>query len=114
MKSSTILFRTKKKTTVRRTSEVVNIIDWFPTLLDMAGLEIPNKLNLDSVSQKHLIEKWKANSGRDRMIYGIIDKLEDIDGSSKLWHSKLKYYITGGKYQTISFSLYGKTSERRF
>ena len=98
VKSPSILFRAKRWTGIRRTNQMVHIIDWFPTLLDFAGLKIPENLKLDSVSQRKLFYSQNAVSNRDRFIYGIVDKLEATDGSIFSWNSYLKFYSTGGLF----------------
>ena len=90
--SPAFLYKTHSVQQVKRTNEMIHIIDWFPTLLQLAELPIPTGLrfvkseikspvltlkfsSLDGVNQKHLFEEDEAVSGRDRFVYSVIDKI---------------------------------------
>ena len=70
--SPAFLYNTHSRPSVRQSDALVYITDWFPTLLQLAGLEIPTGLNLDGVNQKSIFEKPNTYI-RSRFIYGIIE-----------------------------------------
>jgi len=70
--SPAFLYNTHSRPSVRQSDALVYITDWFPTLLKLAGLEIPTGLNLDGVNQKSIFEKPNTYI-RSKFIYGIIE-----------------------------------------
>ena len=97
--SPAFLYNTHSRQSIRRSNAMIHITDWFPTLLQLAGLEIPTGLNLEGVNQKHIFETPNAESGRDRFIYSIIEK--NIPGAPNNWKSGFAVRI--GKWKFYNY-----------
>ena len=81
---------------------MLHITDWFPTILSLAKISVPNGLNLDGIDQSTLFmqsqsrhsNSKKFKSLRSRMVYGITEKLKN-------WKSKSLTKITPDKIQAM-------------
>ena len=72
--SPAFLYRTKTQLPVKMSDKIVHITDWFPTLLNMAGLELPNDIKFDGVDQGIIFKEEDPVAQRNEMIYSIVDK----------------------------------------
>jgi len=100
--SPAFLYSTHSRQSIRRSDAMIHITDWFPTLLQLSGLEIPTGLSLDGVNQKHIFEKPNAESGRDRFIYSIMEKITYLSFTVKPnWRSGFAVRI--GKWKFYNY-----------
>jgi len=75
------MYSTKKQFPKNRVNSIFHIIDWFPTILDLAGFQIKNLENLDGVSQTVTFRNKFTQKPRTSFIYGLLNEfLEDEKG----------------------------------
>jgi arylsulfatase A-like enzyme len=83
--------------------------DWFPTLVEMAGLSMPAGLEIDGVSQVPVL-KGKKESVRDTLYGYWPNYIERLDTSPAAWIQKDGYklirYFFAGEDQADVFELY--------
>ncbi len=89
--------------------------DWFPTLVEMAGLKMPAGVEIDGVSQVPVLEGRKA-SVRDTLYGYWPNYIERVNARPAAWIQqggyKLIRYFFDGANQTDVFELYNlKTDE---
>ena len=92
--SPAFLYSTKNKFARTRVNNLVHIVDWFPTILDFAGISPKNYDNLDGVSQKPVLLKRYPGKVRKGFMYGLVN---DFDIETEIWLSR--YVVRLGNYK---------------
>lgn len=68
---------------------LIHAVDWFPTLLEIAGYQADTLSNIDGVSQwKHL--QQCHGSGRNEILYGLDD---DVSHTAAIRHGRYKLIL---------------------
>ena len=92
--SPAFLYSTKNKFARTRVNNLVHIVDWFPTILDFAGISPKNYDNLDGVSQKPVLINRYPGKVRKGFMYGLVN---DFDIETEIWLSR--YVVRLGNYK---------------
>ena len=81
--SPSFIYSTKRQFANKKVEDIVHIMDWFSTILDLSGYNM-RKLpsNLDGVSQKIVLEKTKYEAPRTKFIYGLLHRKDNLCFSS--------------------------------
>lgn len=70
--SPTFVYRTHQPFSVSRTSNLLHIVDWFPTILAFANITAPS--GLDGVNQVDMFYEKNVTPARENLIYAWQDK----------------------------------------
>ena len=93
--SPAFVFSTKQTFARTRVNNLIHIVDWFPTILDFAGISNKNMSNLDGVSQKPVLLNRYPGKVRKGFMYGLVN---DFDLEEEIWLSR--YVVRLGNYKS--------------
>ena len=72
--SPSFIYSTKQRYQKPKVADMFHIIDWFPTILDLAGYPTENlPTNLDGVSQRAVLDLEEYTPPRTAFIYGVLN-----------------------------------------
>ena len=98
--SPSFIYSTKRRYQKPKVSDMIHIIDWFPTILDLAGYpksKFPT--NLDGVSQRVVLDLEVYTAPRWKFIYGV---LNFFDGKQSMLPSVLLFPSVHSFFKSIS------------
>ena len=72
--SPAFIYSTKRTFARKRVNDVLHIIDWFPTIMDLAGFNVSALTHIDGVSQKNVLQKKYYTPPRRNFIYGVLNE----------------------------------------